>query len=89
MPAALLVSTVHSAARLLLDRVGPGPEFVVLLNKHICESSKSNKFITFLFAWLDYERNQLSWINAGHNPGLLIRQDGSVVPLPRAGSRWA
>lgn len=85
MPAALLVSTVHSAARLLLDRVGPGPEFVSLLNKHICESSKSNKFITFLFAWLDLEKNQLSWVNAGHNPGLLVRQDGTVVPLPSSG----
>ena len=85
MPAALLVSTVHSAARLLLDRVGPGPDFMALLNKHICESSKSNKFITFLFAWLDTEKNQLSWVNAGHNPGLLLRRSGEVVQLPSSG----
>lgn len=85
MPAALLVSTVHSAARLLLDRVGPGPEFMSLLNNHICESSNSNKFITFLFAWLDLEAKQISWINAGHNPGLLVRHGGEVVPLPSSG----
>lgn len=85
MPAALLVSTVHSAARLLLDRVGPGPEFMALLNSHICESSKSNKFITFLFAWLDLEAKKISWINAGHNPGLLIRREGKVVTLPSSG----
>jgi len=85
MPAALLVSTVHSAARLLLDRVGPGPEFMSLLNSHICESSKSNKFITFLFSWLDLESHQLSWVNAGHNPGLLMRHGGGVFQLPSSG----
>lgn len=85
MPAALLVSTVHSAARLLLDRVGPGPDFMKLLNKHICESSKSNKFITFLFAWLDREKQELSWVNAGHNPGFLLRASGELVLLPSSG----
>jgi sigma-B regulation protein RsbU (phosphoserine phosphatase) len=85
MPAALLVSTVHSAAKLLLDRVGPGSEFISLLNDHIWESSKSNKFITFLFAWLELETHTLSWVNAGHNPGLLVRSSGQTVQLTSSG----
>ncbi len=85
MPAALLVSTVHSAARLLLDRVGPGPEFMALLNKHICESSKSNKFITFFFAWIDIASQTLSWVSAGHNPGFLLRQSGELELLSSSG----
>ena len=39
MPAALMVSTLHSALRLLLDRSGLGPAFLERLNSHIFESS--------------------------------------------------
>ena len=85
MPAALLVSTLHSALRLLLDRMELGPELVERLNRHIYESSSSNKFITLLVAALDRRDNQLTYLNAGHNPGLLIRKNGEVEHLSSAG----
>ncbi len=85
MPAALLVSTLHSALRVLLDRMEVGPALLERLNRHIYESSASNKFITMLLAALDSEGSRLAYLNAGHNPGLLIRRDGSVEELPSAG----
>ena len=48
VPAALLVSTLHSSLRLLLDRIELGSDLFERLNEHILASSSSNKFITLL-----------------------------------------
>jgi phosphoserine phosphatase RsbU/P len=73
MPAALMVSTLHSALHLLLDQVGIGPALLEMLNRHVFESSASNKFITLLLAELEPASGRLTYLNAGHNPGLLLR----------------
>ena len=85
MPAALLVSTLHSALRLLLDQMEIGPPLIERLNRHIFESSSANKFITMLLAALDTKGARLAYLNAGHNPGLLVRTGGEVDQLASAG----
>ena len=85
MPAALLVSTLHSALRLLLDRMEVGPTLVERLNRHIFESSGANKFITLILASLDCSKASLGYINAGHNPGVLVRASGEVLELSSSG----
>ncbi|HVG08903.1 MAG TPA: SpoIIE family protein phosphatase [Thermoanaerobaculia bacterium] len=73
IPAALMVSTLHSALRLLLDQAGFGPSLLERLNRHILESSMANKFITLLMAELEPWSGLLRYLNAGHNPGFLVR----------------
>jgi sigma-B regulation protein RsbU (phosphoserine phosphatase) len=85
IPAALLVSTLHSALSLMLDQTGFGPSLLERLNTHILESSSSNKFITMLLAQLDPRTGDLSYLNAGHNPGLLLRREGGVEELGSTG----
>ena len=46
MPAALLVSTLHSSLRLLFDGAEVGEALLSRLNEHIVRSSSPNKFIT-------------------------------------------
>ena len=41
--------------------------------------------LPMLLAALDSEGSRLAYLNAGHNPGLLIRGDGSVEQLSSAG----
>jgi sigma-B regulation protein RsbU (phosphoserine phosphatase) len=79
IPAALMVSTLHSALRLLLDHAGFGPSLLERLNRHILESSAPNKFITMLIAELEPGSGILRYLNAGHNPGLLLRAAGGRV----------
>ena len=79
MPAALMVSTLHSALHLLLDQVGVGPALLEMLNRHVFESSTSNKFITLLLAELEPANGRLTYLNAGHNPALLLRH-GAAAP---------
>jgi sigma-B regulation protein RsbU (phosphoserine phosphatase) len=85
VPAALMVSTLHSALRLLLDRFAPGPELLERLNDHVLASSAPNKFITLVLAELAPASGTLRYLNAGHNPGLLLRRDGTVEELPAGG----
>jgi phosphoserine phosphatase RsbU/P len=85
IPAALMVSTLHSALRLLLDQTGIGPPLLEKLNRHILESSMPNKFITMFLTELDPDTGHLLYVNAGHNPGLLLRGDGRVEELGSGG----
>jgi phosphoserine phosphatase RsbU/P len=85
IPAALMVSTLHSALRLLVDQTGVGAELLARLNRHIQESSTPNKFITMLLAELDPAAGRIRYVNAGHNPGLLLRSDGRVDELGASG----
>jgi phosphoserine phosphatase RsbU/P len=85
VPAALMVSTLHSGLRLLLDRFPPGPELVEALSAHVLASSAPSKYITLLLAELDPGSGALRYVNAGHNPGLLLRRDGEVELLDASG----
>ncbi len=85
VPAALMVSTLHSAIRLLFGRVGFGPRLVERLNNHILASSAPNKFITLLVGELHTDSGRFKYVNAGHNPGLVIRADSRVERLPPGG----
>lgn len=85
IPAALLVSTLHSSLRLLLGAKPVDPELLGRLNRHIFESSAANKFITLLVAEMDPARHRLHWVNAGHNPGLRVAHDGAVQQLTPGG----
>ena len=85
VPAALLVSTLHSALRLLLDRLELGSDLFARLNEHILASSAANKFITLLAARLDTASGELNYLNAGHNPGILVRARGGVEQMGPGG----
>lgn len=85
MPAALLVSTLHSALRLLAERDGVGIGFLERLNTHLADSSTANKFVTLFFAQLHPETGELDYLNAGHNPALLLRRDGHLDELGSGG----
>ena len=84
VPAALLVSTLHASLRLLLDRGEPLEDLLRRVNKHLLDFSASNKFVTLFLAELEPRAGVLRYLNAGHNPALLVRTDGAVEEL-RAG----
>lgn len=72
MPAALLVSTLDSALRLLLEQGFRGAELMSALNAHILATSASNTFITLVAAEIDSVRGRCRYTSAGHNPSLWL-----------------
>lgn len=45
-------------------------------NRWIYEDGRSSMFVTVFYAVLDPVRMRFSYVNAGHNPPLLVREDG-------------
>jgi phosphoserine phosphatase RsbU/P len=48
------------------------------LNRILCQIAPAGKFISFFYCLLAEDRRLLC-CNAGHNPPILVRQDGSVL----------
>ena len=85
MPAALLMSSLQARVQVLFDAPGDLAALVTRLNRIINSNCPSNRFISFFIGVLDPKTGQLSYVNAGHNPPLLVRSDGSVQKLDCTG----
>ena len=55
------------------------------LNDLVLESSTGNRYITMILAALDPASGRLVYLNAGHNAGILLREDGRHELLESGG----
>ena len=55
------------------------------LNDFVHRSSASNSFITFFFCELNKKSGELKYINAGHNPPLILDKKGKVKRMESCG----
>ncbi len=86
LPAALLMSSLQAALRPLVGQNLPPAELCFRLNRILCDVTPVGKFISFFYAVLDSVDHRLTYCNAGHNPPLLIRPDGSSTELQSQGA---
>jgi sigma-B regulation protein RsbU (phosphoserine phosphatase) len=85
VPAALLVSTVHACLHLLVpNNASDLPSLVARVNRHLVGFSSTRKFATLFIAVFDPAKGTLTYVNAGHNPGLWV-SPGGVTLLPSGG----
>jgi serine phosphatase RsbU (regulator of sigma subunit) len=85
MSAALLMASLRAA---LIAEVGPQlrlENMAAKLNDFVHSSSAPNRFITFFFCELDMRAGVLRYINAGHNPPIVIAKDSTVTRLDPTG----
>jgi sigma-B regulation protein RsbU (phosphoserine phosphatase) len=83
--AALLVSTLNAALHAYLEFNLPLTDLADKLNKLIYKASPPDKYITFFIAVLDSKTGELDILNAGHNPALLLRKDGTLEQIEAGG----
>jgi phosphoserine phosphatase RsbU/P len=81
MPAALLLSSLQAALQPLIAQSLEPREVCQRLNRILCDLTPVGKFISFFYAVLDRHARRLTYSNAGHNPPLLIRADGTSAEL--------
>jgi sigma-B regulation protein RsbU (phosphoserine phosphatase) len=77
VPAALLMSNFQANLRILLHHIPSLPDLVRELNSKISVNAKGEKFITLFIAKYNMVTRVLHYINAGHNPPLVIDEDGA------------
>lgn len=85
IPAALLVSTLHATQHALISGEWDVQRIVQRISSSIFKSSLSNKFITFFLISYDADTRSIRTVNAGHNPPLIISQDGEMKKLTKGG----
>lgn len=83
--AALLMSSLHAAIHAQAAAKSSLAETVKAVNQYLADNTPTNRFVTLFIAELDHATGKLLFINAGHNPPLIGRADGSVEQLSSGG----
>jgi sigma-B regulation protein RsbU (phosphoserine phosphatase) len=83
--AALLMSSLHAAIHAQVSAKSTLAETVTSVNQYLADNTPSNRFVTLFIAELDPSTGLLRYINAGHNPPIIGRMDGSIVQLGSGG----
>jgi sigma-B regulation protein RsbU (phosphoserine phosphatase) len=83
--AALLMSSLHAAVHAQAASHSSLVDTISSVNNYLADNIPSNRFITLFYAELDPETGGLSFINAGHNPPLIVHSAGTVENLAAGG----
>lgn len=78
VPAALFMSITRAAFRFIGSLGLPMDEVVHRVNNSLCDGNKNEMFVTIFAGCLDLKTGVLDYCNAGHNPIVVIRPDGSA-----------
>lgn len=85
-PAALLMALLLAMLRTLVDERLEPAALVTRLNSQVCRHTPGTRFITLLYAVYDAASGEVTYVNAGHMPPLVVHGDGSCVRLADGGT---
>lgn len=75
--AAILMSNSHAVLRMLANAGHPPDEVCSQLNHHLYTITEASRFATMFYAEWSPDERRLRYVNAGHNPPLLLSAKGS------------
>lgn len=84
-PAALLMALLLAVLRTLVDEEIEPCALVARLNRQICRHTPGSRFITLFYAIYTPGTGAVTYVNAGQNPPLIRRADGSIERLCATG----
>jgi serine phosphatase RsbU (regulator of sigma subunit) len=85
VPAALFMALTRTLVRAAVTELESPAEAMKRVNDLLIPDTKQGMFVTAVYAVLDMENNELTYVNAGHNPPLWIKCSGEVERLKRTG----
>ena len=85
--AALLMASARGVLRSHAGRHGGNlAALFEAMNTHLVRDTGEERFMTLFYGILDGDRRTLTWISAGHDPALWLRQPGGrIEELPNSG----
>jgi serine phosphatase RsbU (regulator of sigma subunit) len=90
IPAALVMSVVQASLRVISSQPHiPLSQLAAQMNRFLYQSTGANHYATFFYAQVEERGRRLRYVNAGHNPPLLVRSaDGAaeIIELPAGGT---
>jgi phosphoserine phosphatase RsbU/P len=85
VPAALFMALTRTLVRAAVTELESPADAMKRVNDLLIPDTKQGMFVTAVYAVLDMEKKELTYVNAGHNPPLWIKCDGGVERLRRTG----
>ena len=86
LAAALMISNVQSSLRTAVAFAGnDGAAVLGAVNREVHASSLPNRYATLFYGVFDEATRALQYVNAGHNPPMVLRRDRSVLRLESGG----
>jgi phosphoserine phosphatase RsbU/P len=86
LAAALMISSVQSSLRTAAFFAGNDAATVLgAVNYQVHASSLAGRYATLFYGVFDGATRRLRYVNAGHNPPIVIRQDRSLIRLETGG----
>lgn len=83
--AALLMSSLHAAVHAHSDVHNSLSKTIGAVNRYLVDSTPANRFVTLFYAALDPKDGSLAFLNAGHNPPLIVHAGGTMEQLAAGG----
>ena len=85
VPAALLMANLQACLHTMVPMDLTMEEFIAHMNRVICKNTGFDKFITAFTGLYRPEERRLDYVNAGHNPPMLLRASGELELLETGG----
>ncbi|NNE69217.1 MAG: SpoIIE family protein phosphatase [Rhodothermales bacterium] len=85
MPASLLMSNLQAALHSVIPMDITLEEATANMNRVICRNTGFDKFITFFHGIYSVADRSFRYVNAGHNPPMLLRATGEMEELEIGG----
>ncbi len=83
--AALLMSCLHAAVHAQAESHNTLVQTIGSVNRYLAENIPANRFITLFYAELEPKTGALAFLNAGHNPPLIVHAAGTMEQLAAGG----
>jgi len=83
--AALLMSSLHAAVHAQAASHSSIAETIAAVNRYLAENIPANRFVTLFYAELDPGKGELAFLNAGHNPPMIVHAGGTMEQLASGG----
>ncbi|HSQ38959.1 MAG TPA: GAF domain-containing SpoIIE family protein phosphatase, partial [Anaerolineales bacterium] len=85
VPAALFMALTRTLVRAAVIETDSPAEALRRVNDLLVPDTRQGMFVTAVYAVLDMNNNELTYVNAGHNPPIWVKSDGSMEILTRTG----
>ena len=83
VPAALFMALTRTLVRAAVTELESPAEAMKRVNDLLIPDTRQGMFVTAVYAVLDMEKNELTYVNAGHNPPFWVKHNGEVERLTR------
>ncbi len=85
MPAALLMSNLQALVRGIASPALSPQQLCDRVNQIVSRNIAADRFITFFYGRLEADSRRLRYVNAGHNPPIVLHADGAHERLREGG----